>query len=635
MNLLDLVATLSLDKSKYDDGLGDAEKSASSFGSKLTSGLKTAGAVATGAIVAVGATAGAVGKAFTDSAGAVASYGDEIDKASQKVGISAQAYQEWDAILQHSGASASALRPAMKTLQTQAEKGSEAFEKLGISQEQVASMSREELFNATIAGLQGMTDESDRAILAQELLGKSAMEMGALLNTSAEDTEAMRKRVHELGGVMSDEAVKAAAAYQDSLQDMTTAFSGLKRNMMSEFLPSMVTVMDGLGNIFSGNPNEGLGQIKEGISKFSERLTEVIPKVISIASEIITALAQAIIENLPIVFQAGVSALTELLKGLTENQGQMADSARNVLTALVTAITDNLPAIFDTAVDILFALADGIIDSLPELIPAVVEVILAIVDKLTDPDTLMRLIDAAFQLIEAIAEGLIEAIPILIEKAPIIISNLIEALVRLYPRVVESGVQLIAQLATGIVKGISSAVKAVVNVFNSIRDAFKGRIKEALNWGRDLINNFVNGIKEGFGKVRDAMVSLGDLVSSFIHFSEPDVGPLSDFSTYAPDMMKTFAEGIKANENVVRRQMEKSFDFSDAMNLNPNAGMLAGDMLAGVPMHAVGNLSNNRNPSSITVILELDRQVLGKVVYKLNNEEVQRVGVKLAGGYGL
>ena len=565
VNLLKLVAKLTVDSSEYDFELKKSADKAHDWGSKLSTGLK----VAAGAVAVIGAAAGTAAKSFINSAGSVAEYGDSIDKMSQKMGISAEAYQEWEAVMQHSGTSMESLKMGMKTLASAVESGNDAFDRLGITQEEIASMSQEELFDATIAALQGVENETERTYLAGQLLGRGATELGPLLNTTAEETQAMKDRVHELGGVMSNEAVKAAAAYQDSLQDMTTAFSGLKNNLMSKFLPSMVTVMDGLGNIFSGNSNEGLGQVEEGINQFSEQLSQVIPKVIEVGSKIVKSLAQAIVTNLPVIFEAGVNALTELLSGIAQFPGDIAESAKTIIMTFVNSVVDNLSTIFDAAVEIIFAIVDGIIDSLPELIPAVVEVILIIVDKLTEPSTLMKLIDAAFQIIGAIAQGLINAIPVLVEKAPTIIMNLVEALLRLLPQLLAIGVQLVTELASGILRGGVKTVQAVVEVFASIKDGFLSRINDAMKWGQDLIDNFVNGIKSKFNSVRDAMSSFGSMVKSYIHFSEPDIGPLSDFSTYAPDMMKTFADGIKANEGMLRRQIASSFDFGDMIN-TPN-----------------------------------------------------------------
>lgn len=72
-------------------------------------------------------------------------------------------------------------------------------------------------------------------------MGRGATELGALLNTSAEDTQKMIDDVHNLGGVMSDEAVKASAQFQDSLQNLQTAFAGVKNKAMSDLLPAFLT----------------------------------------------------------------------------------------------------------------------------------------------------------------------------------------------------------------------------------------------------------------------------------------------------------------------------------------------------------------------------------------------------------
>ena len=300
MDLLSLVAKLSLDSSEYEKGLGDAETKGSTFGR----GLKKAAAVGAAAVSAVGSAAIAAGTSLVKSTGDVAAYGDNIDKMSQKMGISAQAYQEWDAIMQHSGTSIDALKPSMKMLAMQAEKGSDAFQKLGISEEEVASLSQEDLFAKVITGLQGMEEGTERTYITSQLLGRGATELGALLNTSAEETQKMRDRVHELGGVMSDDAVKASAQFQDTLQDMSTGFDSLKRNMLSKFLPAITDVMDGLTNLFTGNYDEGIERISEGVGQAIDKLSEMLPKILKVGKNILLTLGDAIIQNLPVIIPA-------------------------------------------------------------------------------------------------------------------------------------------------------------------------------------------------------------------------------------------------------------------------------------------------------------------------------------------
>ena len=272
MDVFDLLAKLKLDSTEYDKGLENAEKTAGGFGQKLKTGLGVAAGVGTAAIAAVGTASVAATKELVKATGEVAAYGDNIDKMSQKMGISAQAYQEWDAIMQHAGTTIDTLKPSMKTLATQAEKGNEAFQKLGITEQELATLSQEDLFAKVITGLQNMEEGTERTYITGQLLGRGATELGALLNMTADETEQMRQRVHELGGVMSNEAVKSAAKYQDTLQDMQTGFEGLKRNLISDFMPSFITVMEGLTSFSEGKYGLGAEQIADGISNVADEL---------------------------------------------------------------------------------------------------------------------------------------------------------------------------------------------------------------------------------------------------------------------------------------------------------------------------------------------------------------------------
>lgn len=566
MDLFTLSAKLQLDKSNYDQGLDDSESKASKFGRGITQVFGTVGKAAAVGVAALGTATAAAGAAFVKSTGEVAEYGDNIDKMSQKMGISAEAYQEWDAILQHSGTSIDSMSRGMQTLQKNAVNSAEKFEQLGISQEQLASMSTEELFSATISGLQGMGEGAERTALASELLGGSAKELGALLNTSAEDTEAMRQKVHELGGVMSNDAVKAAAAYQDALQDMQTGFDGLKRNLVAEFLPSVTTVMDGLTDIFSGNTEEGLGKISEGIDTLVTNLSEKLPQVIEVGAKILESLATAIIDNLPTLIKAAVPIITELATGLIEN----------------------LPKIIEAAVTLVMTLAQGLIDALPELIPAIVETITKIAEMLTQPDTLVQLIMAAVQIMIALAEGLIQAIPILIEAAPQIIANLVMAIIELLPQLLDAGIQLIESLVKGI-KSIFSTVKTtgkdlidklidgIKSMFTKIKDkgkelvdkvkdGFKEKVEGAKQWGKDLIQNFIDGLLAKWESLKQTVKDIAGSIKDFLGFSEPKLGPLSNFHTYAPDMMELFAKGITDNKQMLLDTVADAFNFENVMS---------------------------------------------------------------------
>lgn len=106
---------------------------------------------------------------------------------------------------------------------------------------------------------------------------------------------------------------------------------------------------------------------------------------------------------------------------------------------------------------------------------------------------------------------------------------------------------------------LGELVKKFVTNFSDIKTKVKeiidNMIQSALNWGKDLIGNFTQGIKDKLSGVKDAIGNVAGTISDYIHFSEPEKGPLSNFSTFAPDMMDLFAQGIVDNLGVVQGAM--------------------------------------------------------------------------------
>ena len=319
--------------------LGSAEPAAQKAGT--LSGKSLASGIAKGLLAGTAAIAGtvaAVGKGVVSGALQVAEYGDNIDKMSQKMGLSREAYQEWDAIMQHSGTSIDSMQASMKTLANAVEGGNKAFERIGLSLTDVEKMSNEELFAATITGLQNVDNETERTYLAGQLLGRGATELGALLNTSAEDTEAMRQRVHELGGVMSDEAVLSAANFQDSLQDMQTAFSGVKNSITMQFLPGITDVMDGFTSLITGE--EGASeQIAAGFSNVLTNVGSVADQLFEIAGQLLPQISGIIIDHLPEIVERGAEIIGKLIVGLIQALPQLIASLPKIFTGIKNAFS--------------------------------------------------------------------------------------------------------------------------------------------------------------------------------------------------------------------------------------------------------------------------------------------------------
>ena len=492
MNLFDLVAVLTLNKSAYEAGLNDASNEADTFGSKLKNGLGTAAKVGTAAIAAVGTAAVGVTKSVISASGEVAELGDHIDKQSQKIGISAKAYQEWDFILQHNGASVDSLQTSMKTMATQAQKNADEFKLLGISEEELGKLGTEDLFARVVQGLQGMEEGTERTAIASKLLGRSATELGSLLNSTAEETEAMRQQAHDLGKVLSDEAVKSGAAYQDSLYNMQTAISGVKNKMMSDFLPGLVSVMDGLTGIFAGD-SSAMSKIEDGIAEFTNKLTEIIPKIAEIVANFIETFGKAVVKNLPSIGKAAVKIINSLVQTIADNLDMVVDVVIDIIDAFIDAFIDNLPKIIDGII----TLVTKIIEKLPKIISKLIKAIPKVIKMLVKGlmDNLPEIISGIISLVLEIVNNLPTIISELVRSIPEIIGMIINGFVSNMPQLIAGAIQIVVGLVSHLPEIIAGLIQAIPQIISNILSAF-GPLGEGL---ASLFGGFLGGISDVLG----------------------------------------------------------------------------------------------------------------------------------------
>ena len=467
--------------------------------------------------------------------------------------------------------------------QNASKKQTAAFEALGLSMEQVQSMSQEELFESVIAGLQNMEEGTERTATATALLGKGAMELGPLFNTSAADTQAMIDTVNDLGGVMSNDAVKASAAYQDAMQDLQTSIDGAKRNLIAQFLPAITTVMGGLTALFSGQDG-GIEQVNEGIKDFVDNLTACIPSVLD----------------------AGVGIITGLISAITGNLPALADAAVTVVLSLADGIVNNLPTVIEAGMQMILTLAGGIADALPELTPTIVNVVLDIVDMLLD--NVDMLIDAAIAIVTGLADGIMEALPVLLERAPEIIGKLVAALMEAIPKLITAAVDIVSSLQLAIADALPQIIDTIgaclgeiylkiidggkqwvesfedlggkiydwmqglktklKEAFDKIIDNFTEMITPALDIGRNIIEGIANGIKDGVTNVKDKIKGACDEL----------LGGIKDFfGIHSPS--RVFKDQVGTNlalglsEGFVGKMDKLSEDMAEAVPNNYEIGI--------------------------------------------------------------
>lgn len=250
---------LGLDTTDFDNALAGAEENAGGFSSSLETIFENAGTVikATGVALAIQT----VVNGLSDIVNMTMEMGDRIDKGSQAMKISTDAYQEWSYVLDMNGASIDDFSRGVRTMSAFmtasadiSKEASDAFAALGITAKKDAReiTTTEELLYETIKALADFegTNE-DRGVFAEAIFGKNASVLNAMFNSGSESIDELIKKAHELGLVMTGEEVKNAADYNDAFTDMQNSITALKTSLVVELMPALTNIMNMAAKTFA------------------------------------------------------------------------------------------------------------------------------------------------------------------------------------------------------------------------------------------------------------------------------------------------------------------------------------------------------------------------------------------------
>ena len=379
-------------------------------------------------------------------------------------------------------------------------------------------------------------------------------------------------------GITGTTALEASSTISGSVASMKSAWQNLMVGManpaadLSGLIGDVVdTAETAFGNILPV-AEQALG----GIASFVEQIAPVI-------AEKLPGVVEAV---LPSVLNAATSLVTALVGALPTIMQVLIDQGPVIINSLLDTILEMLPEIIALGLTLLTSLASGIADNLDELVPTIVDVVMEIVDILTDPETLGSLIDAALAIIVALTVGIINSLPSLLDRLPEIITNIVTVIMDNLGPIIAAGVEILLAVIKGIiqaipqlvleipeiilavVQGLADGAKSLLEggkkIVDDIKAGFLDKVGDSANWGKDLISNFVDGITQKWEDLKSSVRGVAQTVKDLLGFSEPKEGPLSNFHTFAPDMMALFAKGIRDNERLVTDQIEESFGLGAA-----------------------------------------------------------------------
>lgn len=281
-----------IDSTEFDDlnrKLKLAQRSVQDFASEAQGVAQAVGAP-------FAAVAGAVGFSLQSAVTGFAQAGDGLDKMSARLGISAVKLQEWSFAATHAGAAPEDLEDALKDLSEKIAEvaggdtgdAAQLFSALGISVKDASGKIRlaSDIFEEVADAIQRNEDPALRTKMAMVLMGDSGRKLIPMLSGGAQGLDDMAKQAHDLGLVMNEDAVAAAAKMTDHMDDMKASVTAVGHEIGYRLSPIVISMSDRFRDLAAANK----GALGEKVEKVAGSFADAIGKIDfeGIASAILT-----------------------------------------------------------------------------------------------------------------------------------------------------------------------------------------------------------------------------------------------------------------------------------------------------------------------------------------------------------
>lgn len=300
----------------------------------------------------------------------------------------------------------------------------------------------------------------------------------------------------------------------------------------------------------------------------------------------------AAIESVKEVFTAFVEKIKELLAVLMEAIGPV-----------VQAIMEYLGAVWDLFKTILDLIGNAIVNWINKHQMEINAFL----------STMKLIIKVAMDFISNHIKTKLEAIKIIFTTILGVLTNLVKAFTAMLKGDWQSAFEYLKTAAKTALDGVKNYFQTMAN---NTKDLFKNLIADFKKWGQEMVENLIAGITSKIDKVSEPMNRLTSRIRSYIHFTEPDIGPLSDFHTYMPDMINTLVSGINNGIPQVQAAM----------------GNLTKAMVPSLTDSISGSSMTNNNNVNITVYGAQGQDVneLAEIIQDRINAEVYSKGAVFA-----
>lgn len=331
---------------------------------------------------------------------------------------------------------------------------------------------------------------------------------------------------------------------------------------------------------------------------------ESLKKTATKIKKTVTTLANAIIVLLkPFVKklkQYGVDLIVQFVAGITSKLKNVKDAINNIVKAITDKVTETVKAMVDKGKSMIQNLVDGIKNKINAVKTAISDVTKAITDKISETakaminhgkNMIQNLVDGIKNKIQAVKDAIgnvttaikdkfDEAVRGAMDWGRNLIQNFVDKVKEKWNAIKDGFFAIINGIRDGFTDIVSRAKSWGENLITNfkekfvekwnaikggffdkigdIRKSFTDIVDKARTWGKDLIDKFIDGIQEKWEALKRKVTDVAQLVKDYLHFSEPDKGPLSDFHTYAPDMVALFSQGIRDSAYMITDALDST-----------------------------------------------------------------------------
>lgn len=317
MNLFDLTAKLTLDTSDYDKKINEVKTETNNV-AKTTQKSTVKSAIAWGAVAtAVVAVVSKVKDLIVETA----NYADQIGDLAEKWGFTTREIQEFDYWATMNGTTLDSLLTGMRGLVNQAEAGSDAFDKLGVSVRNADGSLKDQktLFLETIDALQKIDNQTERNALQFEVFGRAGIDLGQIINRDSSELAQLSQEAENLGIILSDNTIAMAGNFNDTLDQIRLSFKSVFAELIggAEYAPKK----------FEAFLESLAKQVEQWLPQLLAVVIQLFPKILAITMKLIAQIPTMLMDALTQVnwleffvdfFKGFVESLVATVKNMVE-----------------------------------------------------------------------------------------------------------------------------------------------------------------------------------------------------------------------------------------------------------------------------------------------------------------------------